>query len=361
VAEGRDVRIIRGYLARAIVGTSALVLAVLLALGGFIEFVGQLDDVGVGRYGLLQGLAYALMKLPDMAFTMLPMAVLLGGLLGLGALAGGSEMIALRAAGASPVALARAVVVTGLVMALVAAGLGLYVAPPLERYSRQFRTFAMHGPSGLASSESAWVRDGDVIMNVSRLGDPTTFGGVYLFRLDGGGRLASVARADSAVAGDGNEWTLENYSESRFTDAGVAVRRERRYAETTGMSPELLSLSVIRPEALDGVALWRYIDYLRSNELDSRRFEVELWRRIAAAAALPAMCVLALTFAFGQLRRAGTGARMLIGIVIGLGYFLVARALADGGEVYNLDPALVGWLPTVLLAVAAAIALARTR
>jgi lipopolysaccharide export system permease protein len=73
------------------------------------------------------------------------------------------------------------------------------------------------------------------------------------------------------------------------------------------------------------------------------------------------MCVLALTFAFGQMRRAGNGARMLIGLVIGLAYFLASRGLADGGEVYRLDPLLVGWLPTVLLAVATTVALARTR
>jgi lipopolysaccharide export system permease protein len=354
-------RIIRGYLARSILATTALVLGVLLSLGCFIEFVGQLDDLGVGQYGIIQGLGYALMKLPEMAFTMMPMAVLLGGLLGFGALASGSEMVALRAAGASPGALARSVLATGLILALLCMILGLYLAPPLERYSRQFRTFAMHGPSGLASAESAWVRDGNVIMNLSRLGDPSRFGGVYLFRLDGGDRLASLARADSAGIGDGNEWTLNNFAETRFTDTGVTVRRERRFAEVTGLNPELLSLSVVRPEALNGAALWRYIGYLRQNELDSRRYEVEFWRRIASASAVAPMCVLALTFAFGQMRRAATGARMLIGIVIGLAYFLVSRSLADGGELYNLNPLLVGWLPTVLLIVVTLAALSRAR
>ena len=353
--------IIRGYLARAIIGTTILVLAVLLALGGFIEFVGQLDDIGTGRYGILQALAYALMKSPEKAFTVLPMAVLLGGMLGLGTLANGSEMIALRAAGASPTALARAVLVTGLGLALFGMVLGLYLSPPLERYSRQYRTFAMHGPSGLASAESAWVRDGDVIMNLSRLGDPSRFGGVYLFRLGGGDRLASVARADSAGLGDGREWTLNNFEESRFGADGVSVRRERRFAELSGLSPELLSLTVVRPEALNGLALWRYIRYLRQNELDSRHFEVAFWKRIASAVAVAPMCVLALTFAFGQMRRAGNGARMLIGLVVGLAYFLGSRGLADGGEVYNLDPLLVGWLPTAFLVVATAVALARTR
>jgi lipopolysaccharide export system permease protein len=353
--------IIRAYMARAIVTATLVVLGVLLALGGFIEFVGQLDDIGTGQYGILEGLAYALMKVPEMAFIMLPMATLLGGMLGLGTLAAGSEMIALRAAGASPVALARSVLVTGAVLVLFGVVLGLYMSPPLERYSRQYRTFAMHGPSGLASTESAWVRDGDVLMNMSRLGDPSRFGGVYLFRLRGGGGLASVARADSAGLGNGREWTLNNFEESRFGDEGISVRRARRFAELSGLSPRLLSLSVVRPEALDGIGLWRYIRYLKENDLDSRRFEVAFWRRIASAAAVAPMCVLALTFTFGQMRRAGNGARMLIGVAIGLAYFLVSSGLADGGEVYNLDPLLIGWLPTVLLGLATAIALARVR
>jgi len=355
------VKIVRGYLARSILGASALVMAVFLALGFFIEFVGQLDDVGTGGFGIPQGLAYALMKTPEMAFTLMPMVVLLGALLGLGVLANGSELIALRAAGASPLALARSVIVVGVLMALAGLTLGFYLAPPLERYSRQFRTFAMHGPSGLADAKSAWVKDGNVIMNMSRLGDPGQFGGVYLFRWEGGGRLLSMARADSAGIGAGNEWALNNYVETRFNENGVTLRRERLFAEATGMNPDLLSLSVVRPEALDGVALWRYMRYLRRNELDSRHFEVEFWRRIASALAVAPMCVLALAVVFSQSHRSGTGARMLIGIMIGLVYFLASRGLADGGEVFKLNPILVGWLPMLLLTAVAAGALSRAR
>lgn len=353
--------IVRRYLAGAVLGATALVLGVLLALGGFIEFIGQLDNVGTGGFGIAQALAYSLMQLPDLAFILLPMAVLLGSLLGLGALANGSEIIALRAAGASPVALAQAVLVTGAGLALLTLVIGLYVAPPVERYARQYRTFVMQGPSGLASAESAWVRDGDVIMNLSQLGDPLQSGGVYLFRLGPAGHLASVARADSADIAAGREWTLNNYAESRFDDRGVTVRQERRFAEGTGLNPELLSLTVVRAEALNGFALWRYIRYLRNNQLDSRHFEVEFWRRIASSAAVAPMCVLALAFAFGAMRRAGTGARMVIGVVIGIAYFLASRGLADGAEVYNLNPLLVGWLPTLLLAAATVMAVMKAR
>lgn len=354
-------RIIRGYLSRTIVATSAIVMAVLLALGGFIEFVGQLDDIGTGGYGVVQGLAYTLLKIPEMAFIMLPMAVLLGSLLGLGALASGSELIALRAAGVSQNAVARSVLVTGFGLAALCLLLGEYLAPPLERYSRQFRTFSMHGPAGVATGESAWVRDGNVIINMSRLGDPSRFGGVYLFRLDRGNRLASVARASSAGLDQAQRWTLNNYAVTTFTADGVTTQRARRSAAVSGLNAELLALTVVRPEALDGFALWRYIRYLRANELDSHRYEVAFWSRLAAAFAVAPMCVLAVPFAFGQMRRAGTGARMLIGIAIGLIYFLLSRALADGSEVYNLNPFVVGWLPTLALIAATVLALNRLR
>ena len=72
------------------------------------------------------------MKLPAVVFQLLPIAALLGSLLGLGMLASRSELIVLRAAGMSPAGIARAVLVTGLVFAVVGGLLGEFVAPPLR-------------------------------------------------------------------------------------------------------------------------------------------------------------------------------------------------------------------------------------
>jgi lipopolysaccharide export LptBFGC system permease protein LptF len=52
---------------------------------------------------------------------------------------------------------------------------------------------------------------------------------------------------------------------------------------------------------------------------------------------------------------------MLAGLGVGLAWFLLARTLSDGGAVWNLPPVLVAWVPTVLLAAAAGIALSRVR
>jgi len=71
------------------------------------------------------------------------------------------------------------------------------------------------------------------------------------------------------------------------------------------------------------------------------------------------MPILALSFVFGSLRTGGAGARLMIGVIIGLAYYLASEMLANSGQVFSLNPAVVAWLPSVLLAIVTAISLRR--
>lgn len=354
-------RIIRRYLFREILTTTGLVMSVLLGLAVFIEFVTQLDDVGTGDYGIPQALLFALLNLPNLAHVMLPMAVLLGALLGLGRLANQSELVVIRSAGVSQVRLAAAVMATGIVLSLITLALGEIVGPPLENYARQFRAQAKHAGSGVATGSSAWIRDGDTIMNITSPGEDDQPGGIYLYRMDPEGRLASIGRADSAGIGESNEWLLSNLAETSFHPDGVATRELETSTQSNNLSSDLVGLAVVRPANLTGAALISYIRYLRMNGLDATPYEVVFWGRIASSVAATPMCMLALPFVFGRLRRSGAGARMLVGLVIGLAYFLASRGLADGGQVYGLNAILVAWLPTIALSAVTGLALIRAR
>ena len=71
--------------------------------------------------------------------------------------------------------------------------------------------------------------------------------------------------------------------------------------------------------------------------------------------------MLALAFVFGSLRTGGTGARLMMGVGIGLAYYLASEMLANSGVVFDLNPALVSWLPSIVLLLITMIALARIR
>jgi lipopolysaccharide export system permease protein len=73
------------------------------------------------------------------------------------------------------------------------------------------------------------------------------------------------------------------------------------------------------------------------------------------------MTVLALPFVFGGLRSAGTGARLVVGLVIGLGYYVVVQVAARSGQVFDVDPIVVAWAPSAVLLAIVTIALLRVR
>ena len=348
------------YLMRSIIASTALVLVVLLALAGLFEFIAQLDDMQNG-YQTPQVIMFAALRLPNLAFQMLPVSTLIGALLGLGGLAAGSEIIVMRSAGLSVKRLAGMVAVTGFVLLVFTGLLGEFIGPPLDYYARNMRVEARLAPGDERLGNAAWVKDGPVFLHLERVNSEFDFGSLYIFRFDDDNGLASIAKAENAGIDDNDRWRLENVRETQFSNDGVQVIASSVAIESFEVNSELLGSSLAKSSSLSARELLGYIDYLRRNSLDASRYETELWYRISRTAAVMIMPMLALAFVFGSLRTGGAGARLMIGVGIGLAYYLASEMLANSGQVFNLNPALVAWLPALLLLLVTAAALGRVR
>lgn len=349
------------YILSNVVRGTGLVLMVLLALSSFVGFVGQVDDVGQGEYSTAEAFVYVLLTLPSLAYQMAPIATLLGALLGLGNLAAHSELIVMRAAGVSPWRLARSVLLAGVILAILASALGELIAPPAEAYAKRSRTMSIHKELNMDRGQSGWIRDGELVINIEQLIEEDRTGGIYVFTLHENRELASIVRARAARFGAQGGWVLEDAHKTEFTDGRIAAETLPRLKQATKLSPELLGLSIVDPDILSSRALAEYIRYLRSNELNSDRYITAFWSRLATIVSVVIMAALALPFVFGSLRSSGAGQRVFVGVLIGAGYFLVNRLIANSGAVYGLDPALTAWLPTLVLGSVTVIAVSRIR
>jgi lipopolysaccharide export system permease protein len=348
------------YLMRTILASTLLVLMVLLSLGGLFEFISQLEDTQAD-YGVAQALLFALLRLPQLSFEMLPIAALIGSLLGLGALANNSEIVVMRTAGLSVMRLAGMVAVSGAVLMVTTALIVEFIGPPLDYFARTMRDTARAGQGRTATGNAAWIKDGPVILHLDRVNTEYNFGGVYLYRFNDDDTLASIARAENAGIDDTDRWILENYRETRFENDGVQSAQTSLAVESFEIDSELLGITLVKPISLSGRGLLSYIRYLRKNGLASARYETELWSRVSQTATVIIMPVLALAFVFGSLRSSGAGGRLVIGVLIGLAYFLASEMLANSGQVFNLNPAIVTWVPTSFLLVVTLFALGRVR
>lgn len=352
--------ILSAYLMRTILASTLLVLMVLLALATLFEFIGELDNK-MGDYGIPQALLYSVLRLPQLSFQMLPMATLIGALIGLGGLASNSELVVMRSAGLSVGKLARMVAITGVVIMVFTALIGEYIGPPLDYFARTMRNEARFQQDERNSGHAAWVKDGPVILHLERVNSEFEFGGIYMFRFNEDNSLQSIARAENSGIDDSDKWILENFRETRFQDDGVQVVQSSRAVESFDLSGDILGITLVKPISLSAKGLFSYIQYLKKNNLSSGRYETELWSRVSTTVTVVIMPVLALAFVFGTLRVSGSGGRIMIGVLIGLGYYLASEMIANSGQVYDLNPALVTWLPSLALLAITVFALDRIK
>lgn len=348
------------YLMRSILASTLLVMLVLLALAGLFEFIGQLD-MTQGNYQIPQALLFAALRLPQLSFEMLPIAALIGALLGLGGLATNSELVVMRTAGLSVAKLAGMAAISGLVLMVLTALVGEFIGPPLDHFARTMRDEARYEQEDRDIGNAAWVKDGPVILHLERINSEFEFGALYLFRFNEDDSLHSIARAENSGIDDEDKWVLENFHETSFQDDSVQVVEASRAVQSFDLDADMLGVTLLKPVSLSARGLLSYIGYLRRNDLQAQRYETELWSRIARTATVTLMPVLALAFVFGSLRSAGAGGRLMIGVLIGLAYFLASEMLANSGQVFKLNPAIVTWLPSIALLAITGFSLTRVR
>jgi lipopolysaccharide export system permease protein len=353
--------ILGNYLVRTVLGYTALVMLVLLALGALFIFIGQQDDIGTGGYTASQALLFVALNLPSYLFQLLPVGALIGALLGLGNLARGSELVVMRASGVTTARFCLWLGVAGFILAVLMVAVGEYVAPPLEKYARQLKVFSKFNEFSFAGSRGTWVRDGDMIISVEQQSAQSRFGGVQVFRFDDQRRLLAVGRADSASVDDASGWQLEGFAETQFTAQGTEAGRAPTRQVKTSLSTDFLGLAVVEPETMGLRDLRAYRAHLERNNLDATPFEAAFWARIARVVALMLVVILALPFALGPMRASGQGARTVVGILIGAGFVLLSQTLESSARLLDLPPWLVGWGPTALLAALTLVLLARLR
>lgn len=352
--------ILGAYLSRIVLSTTLMVLIVLLALAGLFEFIAELEDLE-NDYQAPQAILYAALRLPILAFELMPVSILIGSLLGLGGIAANSEIIVMRAAGMSIGKLAGLVAIPGTLLMVVTGMLGEFIGPPLDFYARNMYLEARLGQDDDRMGNETWVKDGEVFLHLERVNAEFEFGTVYLYRFDADNRLEAIALADNSGLNEDDTWRLENFRETRFFDDRVQVTEEVLTTEQFEVNAELLGSGLAKPLSLSMRGLRSYIDYLDRNELDASQYETEFWYRISRTVTVVLMPVLALAFVFGSLRSGGAGGRLMIGVGIGLAYYLASEMLANSGQVFDLNPATVSWLPTIALLLVTIVALQRIR
>ena len=339
------------------IGGTLLTLAVLLPLLAVFVLADEMDRAGSGEYGLTQALWFVTLTMPRYLYQVFPIATLIGALVGLGQLAARSELVAMRAAGLSIGRIIRGAMGGGLLLALLATGVGELVVPVAEQQALAVRAAATSGEAVQISGGGFWARDGDAFINVRQIEAGAELSDIDIFVVDDG-RLSSATHAREAHYQDGR-WVLTDIEQSRIGLEDVEVDRLERARWESLLSPRLLEVIVVEPHALSVWGLYRYLRYMHQTEQDSGAHEVAIWSKIVQPLLILTMIFVSMPVLLGSARSSGTGIKLFIGIALGILFYLISRTSTYLALLYGLNPALAAFAPLVLFMVGAVLLLRR--
>ena len=348
------------YLAKEIFFATLLVLAALLALFGVFDFIRELGDVGKGTYTLGQIVSYVLLSLPSHVYVIFPMAALIGTLFALSRLSSQSELTVMRMSGFSIAKLSLFTAIVGLGFAAVIFAFGEVVAPISEEAAKRLRLQATSLVVAQEFRSGFWVKDDLSFINIQNVTPDTTLLNLRIYEFDRGYRLLSISLAQEARYAGQSVWTLKDVEKTTFDGARAMVQKFAVANWNSVLTPDILSAFKVQPEQMTIGNLFAYVEHLRDNKQKSTRYELALWFKALRPLAVVVMMLLAIPFAIQSNRSGGVGGKLVVGVMIGIGFHFLSQMFSYLTELNGWPSALSALTPMLVFLTVAGVMLVWT-
>lgn len=344
------------YLAREILGAAAIAALALTGMFTFFDFIQELSENQPASYTPLLATLFVALNIPGRLNELIPVAVLVGGLFAWNRLALSSEFSVMRAGGLSAVRLAAWMLGLGLLIGGCALLLSEYVTPPAERAAQQLKLRATSGVVAKEFQTGVWAKDGTTFINIREIRLDAGLVDVRLYDFDERFQLRSLLRAETADWRDGG-WMLRGVTETRLEADATRTRRLADQSWVSSVTPDLLAVLMVSPQRMSMTTLYAYIQHLTENRQDAQRYVIALWSKVSYPFAAPVMLLLALAFAYRPPRVGGAGGRLLLGVLLGLGFHLANRLSSQLALLRDWPAPLAAAAPILAAGLAAGLAI----
>ncbi len=404
-------RILERYLGLTILQYTLIAMLVLLGLFTFVNFLDQLSSIGKGNYNLSDAIIYIILVMPRIIYDLFPMAALLGSIIGLSVLANDSELIIMRASGVSMLQITLATLKMGGLFVLAAMLIGELVSPYTETYAAHGRAVALQEDVKQHTNFGLWLRQSRVTpincvsildslktvkkgegnpakipdaaantnntesqvdmkskrhacdevnsyVNIGEISPDLRLLDIQLFEFDEKKILRSTTTAKSASWED-DYWLMKQVRQTLMDAHGNAEIVAVKTIKWAGVSPEILSAHLGSTGQLSIFQLSRYLNHLNQNQQNTDPYELTFWNKIMLPFSTAVMVVLAIPFVFTNIRSGTIGRNLFIGIMLGIGFYVIHKGLGYVVLANGIPPVWGATLPVIVFAGAALVMIRR--
>ncbi len=341
------ISILHRYIAKTVILATLLVMVVVLGLAFFINLLGELRDIGVGDYGLMQAAMHALLELPYNIYAFFPMLVLLGGVLGLSLLASHQELIVMRVSGFSIRQVITSVFAAAIILIILGMLIGEVIAPRTHYLADVHKSTDQSGGQAVITAAGLWVHEGNSFVHIDRVMAHKHLEGVTRYEFDNQHRLLASYFAKTMDYRNG-QWKLYNLAKTTFSDNHTHSELLPEATWNLTLNPNVLSIGLLEPEEMPLTQLSSFTKHLQKNGVQSTEFQFSFWKRVLQPLTILIMLLLAVPFVFTAPRSINLGWQMVLGVVVGFMFYMLDSLLGQLSIVYQLPPFFAALLPILL-------------
>jgi lipopolysaccharide export system permease protein len=341
---------------------------VLLALVGLFTFFALIDELDSlsAKFSLLNLFYLQALAIPTRVYDLLPIGLLIGAILALAGLAQRNELVILRVSGVSGLKLLVMLWAITVPLVLGAFFLSEIVTPVAEIKSSEANLVMLGRTNGASLNSGYWFKEsrpengGTRIINIQKLEANGGVSGIVVYEFDPHFQLARYSQAASGRFGNGKlilDHVTENDIDSNAVSALAGAKQPtspithvdtvaQRVLSTT-LTPDRLIARILTPDRMSISDLLDYIGYLKANHLQTDRQVVALWRKVAYPFTLLVMITIAAPIGFMQTRRGGVGSKVFLGIITGVGFFMLNQLALNMGMLSKWPPWITAIVPNV--------------
>lgn len=338
-------RLLGRYIAHSVLLSTLAVLVVIVGLDLVFSLLDEMDNLR-GDYGFFEVVSYLVIRLPGRFYLFLPIAILVGVLIGLGNLAATSELTVMRAAGVSIPSLIFQAFKPVFILLMLAMLASEFLLPSLGQFSDTYRWEKLNGKrqSNLMTSQDLWLKENNNFYSINLARDDGQLHGIRVFELNEDWSLKKMISAPRADYID-KRWQLSNARDITFNATNLEETTFEKLVINLPIEPEYVALQAFEAADLPPSQLWKYAGYLTAKGQPSGYYWLAFWKKVLLPVTVFAVVLLGASFTFGPLRSVPAGTRVFHGIVIALSVKFVQDLLGPSALLWGFNPALAVLIP----------------
>ncbi len=340
-------KILDKYIAKQILMSVFSVLGILIIVVGLLDLVDEIKKVGDG-YSLALAFLYVLLNIPQNIYEVLPIATLMGSLIGLSKLSSTNELNAAKFSGLSLSKIIKVTLKTGVVIVLITFLIGEFIAPQGQQIANNVKNLSESTRLSMKNTDGIWIKNKSSFIHIAKVYPGKIVQEISIYRFNEKQQLMESIYADEGNYING-KWVMKNITSTNFRNKNIEIINNNIASFNEFVDLDLFDIMVIKPNQMNLLQLQKYIKYLKDNSMESKNYQLAFWSKFSIPLSCLVMFLLTTPFVHSSIRSASYGQRIFIGILTGIGLFLFNQTINKLSIIINMPPFVGSFLPIFIL------------